>query len=105
MKLIAETAEENRLLEGLSELMADLGILSVEYRTDEAYAVTFWSASDLSYLYADRMNLTKEEATYLLEELDPFLRTTMTAAGARLIDRALQKNLSKIKKLAAAQEQ
>ena len=96
--MIAETEEENTMLPGLGALMADLGIIANEYRKDEAYAVTFWSAAELSYLYAERFNLTYEEAAYLLEELEPSLRSAMAAAGLRLIDRACQKNLSTIKK-------
>ena len=105
MRLIAETEEENAILPGLSALLADLGIISTEYRMDEAYAFTHWSAGELSYLYADQIDLTKEEAAYLLEELEPLLRTTMATAGMRLIDRAIQKNLSQIKKMASEPDQ
>ncbi len=104
MRLIAETEEENLMLPGLSALMADLGVISTEYRTDEAYAVTFLSAGELSYLYADDYDLTREEAAYLLEELEPYLRTAMAAAAARMIDRAIHKNMSRIKKLASSPE-
>lgn len=98
MKLIAETEEENTMLPGIAALMTDLGIIANEYRKEEAYAVTLWSAAELSYLYADRFNLTHEEAAYLLEELEPMLRSTMAAAGVKLIERACHKNLSTIKK-------
>lgn len=98
LKLIAETAEENTMLPGLGALLTDLGIIANEYRKDEAFAVTFWSAAELSYLYAERFNLTHEEAAYLLEELEPSLRSAMSAAGLRLIERACHKNLSTIKR-------
>ena len=105
LKLIAETEEENLMLPGLSALLFDLGVLSTEYRTDEAYAATFWSAAELSYLFAEEHDLTKEEAAYLLEELEPFLCVTQSSAGVRLIERTLDKNLSRIKRLANAQIQ
>lgn len=100
MILISESKEEDSILPGLSALIEDLGVLTTEYRMDEAYAVIFWSAADLSHMYADRVDLTQEEAAYLLEELEPFLRAAMATAGAKLIDRSLHKNLSDIKKFA-----
>lgn len=100
MRLIAETTEENALLPGLVALLADLGVETSEYRTDEAYAMAFWSASDLSHFYAEQIDLTHEEAQYLLEEIEPFLRATMVAAGAKLIDKMLYRNLNQAKKLA-----
>lgn len=100
MILIAETKEENIMLPGISALLTDLGVEVIPYRTDEAFAVTFWSADELSHIYAEHFNLTHEEAVALLEEIEPFLHATMTSAGARLIDRILQQNRSRVRKWA-----
>ena len=100
MKLIAETEEENILLDGTAALLTDLGVVVTQYRMDEAYAPVFWSAGELSHLYAERYNLTHEEASDLLEVLEPHLHMEMASAGARLIDRTLRKDFSHIRKLA-----
>lgn len=100
MILISETKEENIMLPGLSALLTDLGVEVISYHTDEAFAVTFWSASELSHIYAEHFNLTHEEAVSLLEEIEPFLHAAMTSAGARLIDRILRQNRSRVRKWA-----
>lgn len=97
MKLIAETEEENQMLAGTSALMRDLGVDVSEYRTDEAYALMFWSADELTHVYTERYNLTREEAVYLLEETEMFLRMTMAAAGSKYLERALRSNLSRLR--------
>ena len=100
LKLIAETKEENRLLDGLGALLTDLGVGVTQYRMDEAYAPVFWSARELSHLYSSRFDLTHEEAAALLEELEPTLHMAMANAGARLIDKTLDHNLMEIRRWA-----
>ena len=98
MKLIAETKEENKLLLGISALQNDLGVDTTEYRTEEAFGVTFWSASDLCYTYKDQYDHTKEEAVALLEEVELFLSMNMAAAGARYMDRSIRKHLPRLRR-------
>ena len=86
LKLIAETKEENTLLIGLSALLADLGIPVAEYRTDEAYAMTFWSACDFMHMFSERYDFTYEDSVTLLEEIEPYLQAHMAAAGARFLN-------------------
>jgi len=95
--MIAETKEEDAMLPGLTALMNDLGIDVVDYRTDEAYAITFWSASDLCHMYSDAYDLSYEEAVAILEEVEPFLTFRMSSAGVKYIDRSIQKYLPKVR--------
>lgn len=99
MKLIAETAAENIVLPGLATLLEDFGVPTAEYRTEEAYAVTFLSVSELSHLYADRVGLTQEEIKYILEEMEPILRAAMYRTSLRVLDHAIHKNISSLKKI------
>lgn len=105
LKLIAETEEENALLNGLGSLLTDLGVCVTEYRTEESYAPLFWSALELSYLYAKRFNLTFEDAAALLDELESALLTTMASAGAELIENTLVARLSPTEQLTYAMRQ
>ena len=89
LKLIAETEEENILLNGIGALLTDLGVCVTEYRKEEAYAPVFWSAIELSRLYSSRFNLTYENAASVLDELEAQLYMTMANAGAQLIENTL----------------
>lgn len=90
LKLIAETKEENTLLIGLSALLADLGVPVAEYRTDESYAMTFWSACDFMHMFSERYDFSFEDSVAFLEEIEPFLQAHMAAAGARFLNTAFQ---------------
>lgn len=90
LKLIAETKEENTLLIGLSALLADLGVPVAEYRTDEAYAMTFWSACEFMHMFSESYDFSFEDSITLLEEIEPFLQAHMAAAGAEFLSTTFQ---------------
>ncbi len=92
LKLIAETEEENLMLDGLSALMEDLGVATTPLRMEDSYAMVVWSVAELSYLYSGHFGLNYEEARSFLEDIEPYLNAAMLSAGTRLIDRILQRN-------------
>lgn len=95
MKLIAETLEENAILDGLSALLQDLGVVVEEYRTDEVFAITFWSASEVCHMYSDACNFSHEDASAFLTEIEPFLQAAMADAGVHYLDSIVRRRLQK----------
>lgn len=78
------------MLIGLSALLADLGVPVAEYRTDEAYAMTFWSACEFMHMFSELYDFSFEESVSLLEEIEPSLQAHMAAAGAKFLSTKLQ---------------
>jgi len=90
MKLIAETKEENLMLPGLSALLEDFDVAVAEYRTDESYAMTFWSACEFMHMFSEYYDFSYEDSVALLEEIEPYLQTYMAEAGIRFLCKVLR---------------
>jgi len=88
MLLIAENEKENRVLDGLTALLCDMGIDTDSYREDEAIAVTFFSTDNLS-VNEEFMDMTVEEQSAFLHTIEDLMRSAMLSAGHRVISRAL----------------
>lgn len=89
MKLIAETKEEDRILDILPALLSGLGVPVTGLHTNEAYALTCWSADTLLSACEAEQALTSEAASHLLMEMENDLRSAMALAGARVLCGAL----------------
>lgn len=95
MKLIAETKEENAMLAGLASLLEDLGVPVVEYRTDESFALTLWSAYEFMRICLDDSHLNYEDTISFMEKIEPQLQACTAEAGARFLCRAFRKHIRK----------
>lgn len=89
MKLIAETQQESRLVDGLSALLSDLGVEVDGYRKDEAVAVTFFSANQFA-MPEELLDMSADEQSAFLCSIEDAMRGAMLAAGYRTINKALR---------------
>lgn len=90
MKLIAETQQESRIVDGLSALLNDLGVEVDSYRRDEAMAVTFFSTNHFT-MPEELLGLDREEQSAFLCSIEDAMRGAMLAAGYRTINKALRR--------------
>lgn len=90
MKLIAETPHENRILNGLSALLCDLGVDVDSYLHEEALAVTFISSNH--FPVPDEMQtMNHDERLLFLRGIEDSIRSAMFAAGYRMMHDAWEK--------------
>lgn len=89
MKLIAETQQESRIVDGLSALLSDLGVEVDGYRQEEAIAVTFFSTNHFA-MPEELLGLSRDEQSAFLSSIEDAMRGAMLAAGYRTINKALR---------------
>lgn len=89
MKLIAESSKENKILEGLSALLNDLGVETETYEQEEAIALAVLSLSDVNSMPAEIYYLSEVELQTFLYETEDHLRAIMTAAGYKALRQML----------------
>lgn len=90
MKLISESSYEDQLVPGLVALLRDLNVDARGFQRNDAIASVFWSAEDFSLELPSIKDLSKEEMTAILDDLEPELLKAMIVAGFDVIDRSLQ---------------
>lgn len=88
MKLIAETPQESKIIDRLSVLLYDLGIITDSFRHDEAIATTFISTDDLLFDVTYR-EMTAEEQAEFIHSIEDSMRAAMRTAALRAASRAL----------------
>lgn len=85
MKLISESAAEDQLIYGLTNLLTDLGVDANGYLHKESIANVFWSSNDFILNLASVNAVTDEDKEALLFSLERELIEAMIKAGARVI--------------------
>lgn len=90
MKLISENSFEDHLVPGLVSLLRDLNVDACGFRRCDAIASIFWSYEDFSLELPFLKDLSKEEMTAMLQDLEPELMKAMILAGFEVIDRSLR---------------
>ena len=91
MKLISECAYEDQLVPGLVSLLRDLNVDACGLRRDDAIASIFWSHEDFSLELPFLKEVSREEMTAMLEDLETEIRKAMVSAGFEVIDKALRR--------------
>lgn len=91
MKLISENSYEDQLISGLVSLLRDLNVDASGYRRADAIASISWSYEDFSLDLPSIKDLSKDELTAILEDLEPELLKAMVLAGFEVIDGSMQK--------------
>ena len=90
MKLIAENSYEDQVLPGLVALLRDLQVDACGFRTKEAIAPVFWSCQDVCLEVPAVKELSDEEVTALLYNLESDLIEAMILAGFHVIENYLK---------------
>ena len=90
MKLISENSYEDHLINGLVALLRDLNVDAIGFRRADAIASTFWSYEDFSLELPFLKELSREELTAMLEDLEPELMKAMVLAGFEVLDNSLR---------------
>lgn len=90
MKLIAENSHEDQLLPGLVSLLRDLRVDACGFRREEAFAPIFWSSEDFSLELPSIKEISEEERTAILANLESDLVEAMILAGFDVIQTYLK---------------
>ena len=93
MKLISECTYEDQLVPGLVALLRDINVDACGFRRAEAIASIFWSYEDFSLELPFLKELSKDELTAMLVDLEVELRKAMVLAGFEVIDHALRRSV------------
>lgn len=88
MKLFAENEHEKQLLNGLCQLIFDLGLPVEGYSLDSVIAPVFWTVDDLAVFTASFKLSHSEEYAFLRDIEEPLYRAMVTA-GYEVILREL----------------
>lgn len=90
MKLIAENSLDDQLIPGLVSLLRDLKVDACGFRTEQAIAPIFWSAEDFLLDLSSVKELSKQDVTWILSNLESDLMEAMIMAGYGVIEKYLK---------------
>ena len=85
MLLISENHFENQLIPGLVSILRDLQVDAQGFAREEAIAPLFWSSEDFLLELSSINNLSKDEITAILTNLETALLEAMMLAGFEVI--------------------